>query len=78
MEISAQNLTAKIGETLPVLIDASPEPHLFEGRSMLQAPEVDGLTYVRTPPEIPPLTIGQIVPVTISAALDYDLIGKPS
>jgi ribosomal protein S12 methylthiotransferase len=35
MEISANNLSSMIGTTLPVLIEASPEPHLYEGRSML-------------------------------------------
>jgi ribosomal protein S12 methylthiotransferase len=48
MEISADNLASMIGTTLPVLIEASPEPHLYEGRSIHQAPEVDGIVYVRT------------------------------
>lgn len=76
MEISANNLEALIGKTLPVLIEASPEPHLYEGRTMLQAPEVDGITFVRTPPGGPTATIGQIATVTITQTLEYDLIGK--
>ena len=76
MVISAENLAAMVGRTLPVLIEASPEAGLYEGRSMLQAPEVDGLTYVRTPADGPALTIGRIIPVAITEALEYDLIGK--
>ena len=48
MQISADNLTAMVGRTVPVLVENPCEPHLFEGRSMRQAPEVDGLTFVRT------------------------------
>ncbi|BBO89981.1 30S ribosomal protein S12 methylthiotransferase RimO [Desulfosarcina ovata] len=76
MAISADNLTAMIGRTLPVLVEAVAEPGLYEGRSILQAPEVDGLTYVRTPPDGPALPIGEIVRVQISETLEYDLIGR--
>ncbi len=76
MAISGENLAAMIGRTLPVLIEASPEAGLYEGRSMLQAPEVDGLTYVRTAADDPALIVGQIVPVEITKALEYDLIGN--
>jgi ribosomal protein S12 methylthiotransferase len=75
LAISTQNLTARIGTTLPVMIESAPEPHLYEGRSMLQAPEVDGITFVNTGPQTPALSIGQIVPVRVSDALEYDLIG---
>ena len=76
LEISAGNLAAMHGKTLSVLIEAAPEPDLYEGRSILQAPEVDGLTYVRPTPESHALAIGQIVPVTITQTLEYDLIGE--
>ncbi|WP_419659288.1 RimO: ribosomal protein S12 methylthiotransferase [Desulfosarcina variabilis str. Montpellier] len=76
LDISEDNLAALCGNALPVLIEHSPEPGLYEGRTMLQAPEVDGLTYVRQPPGAPELAIGQIVPVTIVETLEYDLIGE--
>jgi ribosomal protein S12 methylthiotransferase len=75
MEISAEKLALNIGRTMPVLIENASEPHLFEGRTMRQAPEVDGLTFVRTQPEGPRISVGQTVPVRISETLAYDLIG---
>jgi ribosomal protein S12 methylthiotransferase len=76
MEISADNLASMIGKTVPVLIEASPEPHLYEGRSILQAPEVDGITYIRTLPGGPTATVGQMATVRIAETLAYDLIGN--
>ena len=75
MEISADNLASMIGKTVPVLIEVNPEPHLYEGRSNCQAPEVDGLTFVRTQPGGPGTTVGQMAIVKIKEALEYDLIG---
>ena len=76
MEISANNLESMIGQTLPVLIEASTEPHLYEGRTILQAPEVDGITFVKTQPGGPAATIGEIASVAITDTLEYDLIGR--
>lgn len=76
MEISEEKLASMIGKTLPVLVEAAPEPHLYEGRSMLQAPEVDGITFVRTTPDGPALKKGTLAAVKITDTLEYDLIGK--
>ncbi|MFO7714759.1 30S ribosomal protein S12 methylthiotransferase RimO [Desulfosarcina sp.] len=76
MGISSTNLASMIGKTMSVLIEASPEPHLYEGRSILQAPEVDGMTFVKTLPEGPLAAIGQFASVRITEALEYDLIGN--
>ncbi|BBO76157.1 ribosomal protein S12 methylthiotransferase RimO [Desulfosarcina widdelii] len=75
MQISADNLTAMVGRTVPVLVENQSEPHLFEGRSMRQAPEVDGLTFVRIGPDGPDVMVGQPTRVRITDALEYDLIG---
>jgi ribosomal protein S12 methylthiotransferase len=44
------------------------------GRSYRDAPEVDGLVLVPGPPLQP----GRMVPVEITGALAYDLIGEPT
>ncbi len=75
LTISSNNLTGRVGTTLPVMIESAPEPHVYEGRSMLQAPEVDGMTVVNTGPQAAALSIGQVVPVRVTEALEYDLIG---
>jgi len=41
------------------------------GRSYRDAPEVDGLVFLRE--DVPP---GEIVPVRITGALEYDLVGE--
>ncbi|WP_155317579.1 30S ribosomal protein S12 methylthiotransferase RimO [Desulfosarcina alkanivorans] len=76
MEISADNLASMIGTTMPVLVEASSEPYLYEGRSIVQAPEVDGLTYIRTQEGGPQIAIGEMATVKITDTLEYDLIGK--
>ena len=43
------------------------------GRSRRDAPEVDGIVFVDGPG-----AIGEIVPVRVTAALDYDLVGEPA
>jgi ribosomal protein S12 methylthiotransferase len=63
---------AFVGQTLEVLIEGQDEG-LSVGRSYRDAPEVDGLVLVQA--ELP---LGEIVPVQITAALEYDLIGEPA
>jgi ribosomal protein S12 methylthiotransferase len=58
-----------IGRTLDVLVEGSGEA-LSVGRSYRDAPEVDGLVLVREE-----LSMGEIVPVLITGAMEYDLIG---
>jgi ribosomal protein S12 methylthiotransferase len=59
-----------IGRTLDVLIEGSGDG-LSVGRSYRDAPEVDGLVLVKE--ELP---LGEIVPVLITGAMEYDLIGS--
>ena len=73
-EISAQRNRRHLGQIYPVLIETMSEPGLFEGRTMFQAPEVDGITYVRGEG----ITVGQVCPVVIEDALEYDLMGELS
>jgi len=71
-DISAEKNAAYLDHTLDVLIEESPEADLFLGRTAFQAPEVDGLVYVKGR-ELP---LGHFVPVTIIDTLEYDLVGE--
>jgi ribosomal protein S12 methylthiotransferase len=76
--ISAAKLVAKVGRTLPVIIDAVGEPDEdgdigATGRSQADAPEIDGAVYLRNVPET--LVPGDIVQATIEDADAHDLFG---
>ncbi|MBF0622312.1 MAG: 30S ribosomal protein S12 methylthiotransferase RimO [Magnetococcales bacterium] len=72
--ISAQRLAGWVGETVPVLVEGIQEDEqgaMLVGRSWFQAPEVDGQVFI-TDGEA---ASGDIVAVTITESLDYDLVG---
>ena len=69
--ISADKLTAKIGSTIDVLIDAV-EGDGATGRSKADAPEIDGEVHLR---DAAALTVGEIVSVTVEDADEHDLFG---
>ena len=76
--ISAAKLAAKVGRTLPVIIDEVGEPDEdgdigATGRSQADAPEIDGAVYLRNVPAT--LTPGDIVEATIEDADAHDLFG---
>lgn len=76
--ISAAKLAAKVGRTLPVIIDEVGEPDEdgdigATGRSEADAPEIDGAVYLRNVPET--LKAGAIVDVQIEDADAHDLFG---
>ncbi len=76
--ISAAKLAAKVGRTLPVIIDEIGEPDEdgdigATGRSQADAPEIDGAVYLRNVPET--LTPGDIVDAVIEDADAHDLFG---
>ena len=76
--ISAAKLAAKIGRTLPVIIDEVGEPDAdgdigATGRSQADAPEIDGAVYLRNVPA--KLAMGDIVDVLIEDADAHDLYG---
>ena len=76
--ISAARLAAKVGRTLPVIIDEVGEPDEdgdigATGRSQADAPEIDGAVYLRdVRPDLKP---GDIVQVTVEEADAHDLFG---
>jgi ribosomal protein S12 methylthiotransferase len=69
--ISARKLKAKVGKRLPVIIDET-GPTVAKGRSMADAPEIDGNVYVASRR---PLRQGDIVTVRIERADAYELHG---
>ena len=73
--ISAERLAAKVGRTLDVLIDVVDDEGGATGRSKYDAPEIDGEVHLRDAVGLAP---GDIVPVTIEDADDYDLFGVPA
>lgn len=76
--ISAAKLQARIGRTLPVIIDAVGEPDEdgdigATGRSQADAPEIDGAVHLRNVSGN--LQPGDIVTVAIEDADEHDLFG---
>jgi ribosomal protein S12 methylthiotransferase len=71
-EISSRRLQAHLGRVHAVLIEEACGEGGYIGRTVYQAPEVDGITYVNAAGS---LQIGQVVPVAITDSLDYDLVG---
>jgi ribosomal protein S12 methylthiotransferase len=76
--ISAAKLQAKIGRTLPVIVDEVGEPDEdgdigATGRSEADAPEIDGQVFLRNVPA--DLRPGAIVRATIEDADAHDLFG---
>lgn len=68
-DISHQCNQAFVGRSLPVLVE-SIDNGLSIGRSYRDAPEIDGTVVVEGH-----LPVGEIVPVTITGAMVYDLVG---
>ncbi len=76
--ISAAKLSAKVGTTLPVIIDEVGEPDEdgdigATGRSQADAPEIDGAVYLRNVPAS--LKAGDFVDVEVEDADAHDLFG---
>lgn len=76
--ISAAKLQAKIGRTLPVIIDEVGEADEdgdigATGRSQADAPEIDGQVFLRDVPAT--LAPGDIVAASIEDADEHDLFG---
>ena len=72
-EISADLSAARIGQKMPVLIEGYLyNENVYIGRTYMDAPKVDGNVFVSAQEE---LISGEIVPVQITGANEYDLMG---
>lgn len=72
-EISMAKNHSFIGRTMGVLVEGITDEGAF-GRSYRDAPEIDGLVYIRSGPAVQ----GEFASVTITEASEYDLIGSVS
>ena len=73
-ELMAQRAAERVGETLDVLIEDDDEeaaPGTFTGRAAHQAPEVDGVTTVRS---AAPLAPGELIRAVVTGSDGVDLI----
>jgi ribosomal protein S12 methylthiotransferase len=71
-DVSYENNKKLQGRIIEVLIDEKGEGY-YLGRSQYDAPEVDGLVYVKSKRE---LNLGDLVLVRITDTLEYDLVGE--
>ena len=71
-KISARRLKRKVGTRQQVIIDEA-GPTVARGRSMADAPEIDGNVYIASRR---PLCVGEIVTVKIERSDEYDLHGS--
>lgn len=72
-KISFHRNKARIGKTYEVLIEDCHGNGLYVGRSYGEAPEIDGKIFIKSGET---LSIGSFVPVRITKAYDYDLLGE--
>lgn len=72
-EISSEILSEKINKNLEILIEEKIDENNYVGRTYMDAPEIDGVTYITNERN---LNIGDFVNVKIVDSLDYDLVGE--
>lgn len=72
-EISLEIQQQKKGKTIDVIID-SEEDDYYVGRTEFDSPEVDPEVLVK---KTRPISVGEIIPVEITEALPFELIGNP-
>jgi ribosomal protein S12 methylthiotransferase len=75
LDISAQNYQKYIGQTLEVLVEEAVEDRLYAGRATFQAPEVDGMTYIKVGQGQADSMIGSFARIKVTDTMEYDLIG---
>ncbi|MBT5470425.1 MAG: 30S ribosomal protein S12 methylthiotransferase RimO [Nitrospina sp.] len=74
-EIALRKNQEKVGQILPVLVEGfdAQENYIMTGRLASQAPDIDGQVILEKCEAEP----GEIIPVRITAAADYDLVAEP-
>ncbi len=72
-EISYDINKDRLNKKEKVLIEGRRGADLFLGRSYAEAPEVDGVVFVKSTKE---LEVGQFVDVIFTEAYEYDMLGE--
>ena len=75
-DISALNNQKYIGQIVKVLVEESLDNNLYSGRTIFQAPEVDGVSYINAGRSPFQLKIGNIADMRVTDAMEYDLMGE--
>ena len=76
-QISREKLAKRIGKTYTVLIENKTfDGKYYVGRTMQDAPEIDGLVYIQNTTEKDMLN--QFVECEIEGVNEYDLVGRPN
>lgn len=71
-KISEKRNHSHIGRTYRVLVEENPEKGVYLGRTMFQAPDVDGITFIYSDG----LEISTFVNVKMTDAFEYDIAGE--
>jgi ribosomal protein S12 methylthiotransferase len=76
--ISRRKKKALLGRTIDVLVTGPSEDTelLWEGRSEMHAPEIDGKLYINDYGHLEQLTPGQVIRCQITETHDYDLVAR--
>lgn len=74
--ISLAKLQTKIGKIMPMIVDEVKRKVII-GRSKYDAPEIDGLIYIKNMGQYDQIQVGEIIDVEIIASKDYDLYARP-
>ncbi|MCI5643718.1 MAG: 30S ribosomal protein S12 methylthiotransferase RimO [Peptoniphilus sp.] len=72
-DISSKILSKNLNKTLEVLIEEKIDENNYIGRTYMDAPEIDGVTYIESNKN---LEVNDFVNVKIIDTLDYDLVGE--
>ena len=77
-KIAAEKMKEKIGKECEVLVEnISFDGKYLIGRTMQDAPDIDGLVYIKCEEENPNKYLHQFIKCKITASKDYDLIACP-
>ena len=75
-EVSLDKSADMVGRVIPVMVEGKiTDDDAYVGRSYKDAPNVDGYVFINTNTQ---LMSGQIVNVSITGSMEYDLIGEPA